>query len=90
VERIVIAMQRHVKHMSAETNKQVTLKDSNPPPPLIQIKSVTSRLAGIRCSLVVEALGYKPECRRFETSWGEILNLTNPFGRTRPWGSLSL
>jgi hypothetical protein len=36
-------------------------------------------------SLVVKALGYKPEGRGFETQWGEILNLPNPFGRTRPW-----
>jgi hypothetical protein len=43
-----------------------------------------------RCSLVVKALGYKPEGRGFETQWGEILNLHNPSGRTRPWGLLSL
>jgi hypothetical protein len=42
------------------------------------------------CSVVVKALGYKPESRGFETRWGEILNLPNPSGRTRPWGSLSL
>jgi hypothetical protein len=28
-------------------------------------------------SLVVKALGYKPEGHRFETRWGEILNLPN-------------
>jgi hypothetical protein len=45
-----------------------------------------------RCvgSLVLKALGYKPEGRGFETRWGEILNLRNPSGRTRPWGSLNL
>jgi hypothetical protein len=37
-----------------------------------------------------EALGYKSEGSGFETRWGEILNLPNPSGRTRPWGSLSL
>jgi hypothetical protein len=37
-------------------------------------------------SLVVTELGYKPECRGFETRWGEILNLPNLSGRTRPWG----
>jgi hypothetical protein len=37
-----------------------------------------------------EALSHKPEGRRFETRWGEILNLHNPSGRTRPWGLLSL
>jgi hypothetical protein len=43
-----------------------------------------------RGSLVVKALGYKPEGRGFETRWSEILNLPNPSGRTRPWGLLSL
>jgi hypothetical protein len=43
-----------------------------------------------RDSLVVKALGYKPEGRGFETRWGEILNLPNPSGRTNPWGLLSL
>jgi hypothetical protein len=41
-------------------------------------------------SIVVKALGYKPEGREFETRWGEILNVPNPSGRTRPRGSLSL
>jgi hypothetical protein len=41
-------------------------------------------------SVVVKALGYKPEGRGFETYWGDILNLHSPSGRTRPWGSLSL
>jgi hypothetical protein len=41
-------------------------------------------------SVAVKALGYKPEGRGFETRWGEILNLPNPSGRTRPWGLLSL
>jgi hypothetical protein len=36
------------------------------------------------------SLGYKQKGRAFETGWGEILNLRNPSGRTRPWGSLSL
>jgi hypothetical protein len=35
-------------------------------------------------SLVVKALGYKPEGRGFEYRWGEILNLPNPSGRTGP------
>jgi hypothetical protein len=39
---------------------------------------------------MVKALGYKPEGRGFETRWGEILNLPNPSGSTRPWGLLSL
>jgi hypothetical protein len=43
-----------------------------------------------RGSLVVKALDYKPEGRGFETRWGEIVNLPNPSGRTRPWGLLSL
>jgi hypothetical protein len=34
--------------------------------------------------------GYKPEGRGFETRWGEILNLPNPSGSTRPWGLLGL
>jgi hypothetical protein len=43
-----------------------------------------------RGSLVVKALDYKPEGRRFKTRWGEILKLPNPSGRNRPWGLLSL
>jgi hypothetical protein len=31
---------------------------------------------GARCSLVVKALGYKPEVRGFESRWGEILMST--------------
>jgi hypothetical protein len=49
-----------------------------------------SLLNGARGSLVVRALGYKPESRGFENRWGEILNLRNPSGSTRPWGLLSL
>jgi hypothetical protein len=41
-------------------------------------------------SLVVKALGYKPEDRGFKARWDEILNSPNPSGRTRPWGLLSL
>jgi hypothetical protein len=41
-------------------------------------------------SVVVKALGYKPEGREFKTRWGEILNLPNPSGRTRPWRLLGL
>jgi hypothetical protein len=37
-----------------------------------------------RGSLVVKMLGYKPEAREFETRWGDILNLPNPSGHTRP------
>jgi hypothetical protein len=44
----------------------------------------------MRRSLVVKALGYKPEGCGLETQWGEILNLPNPSGRTRPWGLLNL
>jgi hypothetical protein len=47
-------------------------------------------MLGARGSLVGKALGYKSEGRRFETRWGEILNLPDPSGRNRPWGSLSL
>jgi hypothetical protein len=43
-----------------------------------------------RGGVVVKALCYKPEGRGFETLWGEFLNLPNPSGRTKPWGSLSL
>jgi hypothetical protein len=41
---------------------------------------------GTRVSVVVKALYYKPEGRGFDTRWGEILNLPNPSGRTKPWG----
>jgi hypothetical protein len=44
---------------------------------------------GARGSLVVKKLDYKAEGRGFETRWGEILNLPNPSGHTRPWGLLS-
>jgi hypothetical protein len=40
---------------------------------------------GTRGSIVVKALWYKLEGRRFETQWGEFLNLPNPSGRSRPW-----
>jgi hypothetical protein len=39
---------------------------------------------------LTELYVYEPEGRGFKTRWGEILNLHNPSGRTRPWGSLSL
>jgi hypothetical protein len=45
---------------------------------------------GARCSLLVNAPGYKPEGREFETLLDEILNLPNPSGHTRPWDLLSL
>jgi hypothetical protein len=45
---------------------------------------------GARGSVVVKALCYKPEGRRFDTRWGEFLNLPNPSGHTRPWGLRSL
>jgi hypothetical protein len=47
-------------------------------------------VVGARGSLVVKALGYKPEGRGFETRLDEIFNLPNPSGRTRPWSLLSL
>jgi hypothetical protein len=43
-----------------------------------------------RCSLVVKALGKKPEGRGFEIRLGEILKLPDPSGRIRPWSLLSL
>jgi hypothetical protein len=46
--------------------------------------------SGARGSLVVKVLDYNPEGRGFETRWGDILNLPNPSGRTRPWGLLNL
>jgi hypothetical protein len=39
---------------------------------------------------MVKALGYKPEGCGLETRWDEILNLSDPSDRTRPWGLLSL
>jgi hypothetical protein len=38
---------------------------------------------GAHGSVVIKALCYKPEGRRFDTRWGEFLNLPNPSGRTR-------
>jgi hypothetical protein len=43
-----------------------------------------------RGSLVAKELGYKQECRGFDTRGGKILNLPNSSGRTRPWGLFSL
>jgi hypothetical protein len=40
---------------------------------------------GVRGSIVVKALCYKPEGRGFDSRWGEFLNLLNPSGRIRPW-----
>jgi hypothetical protein len=54
------------------------------------VKNRTARGLGARGSLVVKALGYRPEGRGFENRRGEILNLPNPCGRIRPWGLLSL
>jgi hypothetical protein len=48
------------------------------------------RSVGARGSIVVKALCYKPGGRRFDTRWGEFLNLPNPSRRTRPWGLLIL
>jgi hypothetical protein len=45
---------------------------------------------GKRGSVVVKALHYKQEGRGFDTRLGDLLNLPNPSGRTRPWGLLSL
>jgi hypothetical protein len=45
---------------------------------------------GVRGSVVVKALCYKPEGRGFDSQWGEFLNLLNLSGRTMPWGLLSL
>jgi hypothetical protein len=45
---------------------------------------------GACSSIVVKALCYKPEGCRFNTWWGDCLNLPNPSGHTRPWGLLSL
>jgi hypothetical protein len=47
-------------------------------------------LLGAGGSIVVETLYYEPEDRRFETQWGEMLNLPTPSGRTRPGDLLSL
>jgi hypothetical protein len=48
------------------------------------------RERGERGSLVVKALGCKPEGRGFETIWGEFFQCTNPSSRTIPWGSHNL
>jgi hypothetical protein len=45
---------------------------------------------GVRSSVVVKALCYKPEGRSLDTRWGDFLNLPNLSGRTRPWGLISL
>jgi hypothetical protein len=37
---------------------------------------------GAHSSIVVKALCYQPEGRRFDTRWGDFLNLPNPSGRT--------
>jgi hypothetical protein len=45
---------------------------------------------GVCGSIVVKALCYKPDGRGFDTRWDEFLNVSNPSGRTRPCGLLSL
>jgi hypothetical protein len=52
----------------------------------VQIPACIFTFAHRHLSLVVNALGYKPESRGFENRWGEILNLPSPSGHTRPWG----
>jgi hypothetical protein len=53
---------RHGKHLcTSQIGLIVTFEDSY------------SSCIGARGSLVVKALGYKPEGRGFETRWGEIL-----------------
>jgi hypothetical protein len=47
-------------------------------------------IRGAHDSVVVKALGYKPEGRGFEARGGEILNLPNPSSRSRPWCLLNL
>jgi hypothetical protein len=46
--------------------------------------------SGAYRSVVVKALCYKLEGCRFDTQWGDFLNLPNTSGCTRPWGLLSL
>jgi hypothetical protein len=53
------------------------------------IRKCTDQIEARR-SVVVKALFYKPEGNGFENPWGDFLNLPNPSGLTRPWGSLSL
>jgi hypothetical protein len=69
--------------LSKEWNGEVRILQ-----PFFEYILVLLRIKGARGSLVVKALGYKPE--GFETRWVEILNLPNPSRRTRPWGLLSL
>jgi hypothetical protein len=59
---------------------------------LIQMISPSPQLPRMSDSLqyLHKALCYEPEGWRFETWWGEFLNLPNPSSRTRPWGLLSL
>jgi hypothetical protein len=49
-----------------------------------------SKFITLHSSIVVKALCYKPEGRRFDTRWGDFLNLPNPSSRTRPWDLLIL
>jgi hypothetical protein len=46
-------------------------------------------LSTVSGSLVVKALGYKLEGHRFESRWGDILNLPDPSGRTQPITEMS-
>jgi hypothetical protein len=50
----------------------------------MSLKSLTLESVYGACgSLVVKALGYKPEGHGFDTRWGEILNLPNPSSCTK-------
>jgi hypothetical protein len=57
---------------------------------LFHILEKNKLLDGACSSLVVKAVCYKLEGCGFNTRRGEFLNLSNPSGRSRPWGSLSL
>jgi hypothetical protein len=57
---------------------------------LLVFLEVLNIFLGVRGSVVVKALCYKPKGRGFDSRRGEFLNLPNPSGRTRPWGLLSL
>jgi hypothetical protein len=51
------------------------------PSPSINLLNVYIQLVA-RVNIVLKTLGYKPEGRRFDARWGDILNLPNISGRS--------
>jgi hypothetical protein len=84
--------------LSSDSESEMDIEHKNISQKRMRVSSVVCVLRSLviavsqssRGSLMVKALGYKPEGRGFETQWDEILNLPNHSGHTRLWSLLSL